>query len=234
MIKMESENIEKPTREAELAIAIEGVSKQIGDRLILDGINLNVPPGKIYGISGPNGSGKSMLLRVICGLVHPTRGRVWIFGREIGKDVEFPGETGVLIETPGFLPHYSGFRNLQLLAMIRNRISSEDIVNTMRLVGLDPYEPKPVRTYSTGMRQRLGIAQAIMENPRLLLLDEPTNGLDREGIKDVHRLLKELRADGVTILLTSHSREEIDELCDAEFVMGNGRLSSIHISPARF
>jgi ABC-2 type transport system ATP-binding protein len=233
MAKMESESIEKPTSKAELAIAVEGVSKQIGDHLILDGVHLNVPPSKIFGISGPNGSGKSMLLRVICGLVRPTRGRVWVSGREIGKDVEFPGETGVLIETPGFLPHYSGSRNLQLLAMIRNRISREDIADTIRLVGLDPNEPKPVRTYSTGMRQRLGIAQAIMENPRLLLLDEPTNGLDREGIKDVHRLLKELRADGVTILLTSHSREEIDELCDAEFVMENGRLSSIHISPNR-
>ncbi len=234
MEKMKSEFIEQTTSKAELAIAVEGVSKQIGDRLILDGIHLNVPAGKIFGISGPNGSGKSMLLRVICGLVRPTRGRVWVFGREIGKDVEFPNETGVLIETPGFLPHYSGLRNLQLLAMIRNKISSEDIVNTIRLVGLDPFEPKPVRTYSTGMRQRLGIAQAIMENPKLLLLDEPTNGLDREGIKDVHRLLKKLRADGVTILLTSHSREEIDELCDTEFVMENGRLSSSHISPNRF
>jgi len=233
MAKMESESIEKPTSKAELAIAVEGVSKQIGDHLILDGVYLNVPPGKIFGISGPNGSGKSMLLRVICGLVRPTRGRVWAFGKEIGKEVEFPDETGVLIETPGFLPHYSGSRNLQLLAMIRNRISREDIADTIRFVGLDPKDPKPVRTYSTGMRQRLGIAQAIMENPRLLLLDEPTNGLDREGIKDVHRLLKELRADGVTILLTSHSREEIDELCDAEFVMENGRLSSIHISPDR-
>jgi ABC-2 type transport system ATP-binding protein len=229
MENMQSVSIDNPASKSEMVISLAGVSKQIRDHLILDDIHLDVPPGYISGISGRNGSGKSMLLRVICGLVHPTRGRVSVFGKEIGKEVEFPGETGVLIETPGFLPHYSGSRNLELLAMIRNCISKKDIAEMIRLVGLNPDDPKPVRTYSTGMRQRLGIAQAIMEKPRLLLLDEPTNGLDREGIKDVHRLLKELKADGVTILLTSHSRDEIDELCDAEYEIDLGRLSPFSI-----
>lgn len=209
---------------------VEGVSKRIGSRLILEDVCLQMSAGQSYGISGPNGSGKSMLLRVICGLVRPTTGRVQVFGEEIGTEVEFPKETGALIETPGFLPNYSGFVNLQFLAMIRNQITKDEIAATIRLVGLNPEDRRPVRTYSTGMRQRLGIAQALMERPRLLILDEPSNGLDREGIRDIHRILKELKSQGVTILLTSHSREEIQTLCDASFLMDTGNLTCADFS----
>ncbi len=219
------------TSTGKVVVSVKNVTKRIGHRVVLERVSLEVPAAKIYGISGPNGAGKSMLLRIISGLVRPSEGEAAVFGEKIGQDTEFPQQTGILIERPGFLPNYSGIKNLELLALIRNRITKEDIISTLKLVGLDPYDTRSVKTYSTGMLQRLGIAQAIMEKPKLLLLDEPTNGLDLEGIKDVHRLLKELRFDGVTILLTSHSRQEIDELCDAEFLMENGCLSSIHILP---
>lgn len=219
------------TSTSQVVVSIKNVTKRIGHRIILERISLEIPAAQIYGISGPNGAGKSMLLRVMSGLVRPSEGEAVVFGEKIGHDIEFPQHTGILIERPGFLPNYSGMKNLELLALIRNQITKEEIISTLRLVGLDPYDTRLVKTFSTGMLQRLGIAQAIMEKPRLLLLDEPTNGLDLEGIKDVHRLLKELRFDGVTILLTSHSRQEIDELCDAEFLLENGRLSSIHILP---
>lgn len=209
------------------AITVSNVSKRFGDRLVLDGINLTVPACRIYGLRGHNGSGKSVLLRIICGLVVPTSGEVTIFGQRIGKDAEFPDNTGALIDQPGFLPHYSGLRNLQLLAMIRNVVTRKEIAETIRLVGLDPTDRRPVRTYSTGMRQRLGLAQALMESPRLLILDEPTNALDREGVKDVHRLVRELTSRGVTILLTSHSQEEIQDLCDAVFEIDRGHLSPV-------
>ncbi|MDH5506974.1 MAG: ATP-binding cassette domain-containing protein [Anaerolineae bacterium] len=207
-------------------ISVMGVSKRIGKRQILDEVDLEVPAGKIYGISGQNGAGKSMLLRVICGLVHPSQGTVSVFGEQIGKETEFPKETGALIDRPGFLLNYSGPRNLELLAMIRDVVTKHQISEALRLVGLDPHDGRPVRTYSTGMRQRLGIAQAIMEKPQLLLLDEPTNGVDREGVRELHQFFKGLKANGVTILLTSHSREELHELCDDAFLVEQGRLMS--------
>lgn len=207
------------------AIEVKGASKWFRKHLILDQVDLVVPVGRIYGIRGPNGAGKSTLLRVICGLVLLNQGEVRVFGQRIGSEMEFPPATGALIERPGFLPHYSGRQNLQLLAMIRNQIGEGEIAAVLRQVGLDPEDRRPVRTYSTGMKQRLGIAQAIMENPRLLLLDEPTNGLDLDGIREVHHLLKDLKADGVTILLVSHSLEELASLCDDIFMMDKGRLS---------
>lgn len=208
------------------AIEARGISKRFRDRLVLDNVSLTVTEGQIHGLIGHNGSGKSVLLRVISGLVRPSTGEVTVFGQRIGRDLEFSPETGALIDTPGFLLHNSGFSNLQLLAMIRDRITKDDIAAAMRMVGLDARDRRPVRTYSTGMRQRLGLAQALMEQPRLLLLDEPTNGLDREGTRDVHRLLKDLRASGITILLASHLGDEVQDLCDAVYLMEEGRLSS--------
>ncbi len=207
------------------AIALEDVVKHFGDQPVLNGVNLVVPQGVVYGISGHNGAGKSMLLRIISGLVRPTAGQVRVFGAAIGSDVEFPPMTGVMIDRPGFLPQYSGLRNLQLLAMIRNQISQGEIAAVMQRVGLDPTDRRPVRTYSMGMRQRLGLAQAIMECLRLLLLDEPTNAIDPDGRQSIYALLRELRAEGITILLTSHSAEELNALCDRVFVMRNGALA---------
>jgi len=213
-------------------VEVEAVSKRFGRQLVLDDVNLTVPARQICGISGPNGAGKSMLLRVISGLVRPTDGRVAVFGERIGTDVEFPRDTGVLIETPGFLRNYSGIRNLELLAMIRNRVTREEIAATIALVGLDPDDRRAVRTYSTGMRQRLGIAQALMERPELLILDEPTKGVDRDGVRLVHDLLRDVKSKGVTVLLTTHSREELHDLCDAAYLMDGGRLTAYEGGPA--
>lgn len=213
-------------------VVVENVSKRIGKRIVLDHVSLVIPPGQIYGISGPNGAGKSMLLRVIAGLVYPTEGRVFVFGKELGRDIEFPEQTGAVIEKPGFLTHYSGLRNLELLASIRNQITRDEIVAAMKQVGLNPEDRRPVRTYSTGMLQRLGLAQALMEKPKLLLLDEPTSSLDRQGIADFHVLLKQLRSSGVTVLLTSHSAEELKNLCDAVFWMERGQLEKETAPPS--
>jgi ABC-2 type transport system ATP-binding protein len=216
--------MDSPTSISQDAITVEHVTKQIGGRVILDDINLNLPVGSTSGITGHNGAGKSILLRVICGLVFPTSGKVKIFGEELGKEIEFPRNCGTLIDEPGLLPQYSGFDNLYLLSRIRNRVDRENIQDTIRLVGLDPYDKRPAKNYSTGMRQRLGIAIAIMENPDLLLLDEPTSGLDQQGVKDIHQLLQNVHKRGVTILLTSHDRNEVDLLCDAMYEMNSGKL----------
>jgi len=207
-------------------IQLDAVSKTIRDRLILDHVSLDVPGGAIYGIRGPNGAGKSMLLRIVCGLVIPTGGTVRVFGQVIGKDREFPDYTGAMIDAPGFLPHHSGRKNLELLAMIRRQIGPDEVRDAIRRVGLDPGDRRPVRQYSTGMRQRLGLAQAIMEHPKLLVLDEPTRGIDVQGVEDVHRLLKDLKEEGVTILLTSHDEAETRLLCDEVFLLDGGRLVS--------
>lgn len=206
------------------AVSLRNVSKYIKGKMILNNISLTIPPAHIFGISGPNGAGKSMLLRIISGLVLASKGKVSIFGRELGKDMEFSNETGAVIEKPGFLTQYSGIQNLEILASIRNKISKGDIVASLRNVGLNPDDKRPVRTYSTGMLQRLGIAQAIMEKPKLLLLDEPTSSLDHQGTKDIHLILKDLRTNGTTILLTSHISDELGELCDGVYWMEKGNL----------
>ncbi len=206
------------------AIEVEGVTLRIGSRKVLEDVTMRVAPSQRVGLVGPNGAGKSMLLRVICGLVRPSAGRVRVWGKEIGREVEFPPDTGALIESPGFLPQYSGFRNLWLLAMIRNAISPQDVREAMRRVGLDPDDPRPVRAYSTGMRQRLGLAQAIMERPSLLLLDEPTSNIDPEGMEEIHRLLLELNAEGVTWVITSHRMAEVGRLCEVVYEMDRGRI----------
>ncbi len=210
--------------EAKEVIAVQDVTKRIGKRTILDRISLSVPVAQIYGISGPNGAGKSVLLRVISGLVRASEGEVIVFGERIGQDTEFPRLTGILIDRPGFLSNYSGLKNLELLASIRNQITRDEIISVLDIVGLSPEDTRVTRTYSTGMLQRLGIAQAIMEKPKLLLLDEPTNSLDRQGVSDIHAILKRLRLEGVTILLTSHSTEELESLCDVVYWIERGRL----------
>lgn len=207
------------------AIEVRNVSKQIKSDIILDDINFTLPVGSIYGITGHNGSGKSMLLRIITGLVHPSSGDVVVFGQPLGKAVEFAPDTGALIDVPGFLPRYSGFRNLELLAMIRRIIGKDEIEDALRKVGLDPHDKRPFRTYSTGMRQRLGIAQAIMEHPRLLILDEPTRGIDEEGTENIRQLILDLRKQGMSILITSHFNDELESVCDNVYMMNRGRLT---------
>lgn len=208
------------------AIRVEHVNKVFGSKIVLDDINMTVPDGQIYGLSGPNGAGKSILLRILCGLMKPTSGTVTILGKRLGIDTDFPPSTGALIDTPGFLPQYSGWRNLKMLAAIQNKITHSDVEAAMLLVGLDPQDDLPVRAYSNGMRQRLGIAQAVMEKPRVLILDEPTDAIDQAGWRDVYQHLIELRESGTAILLASNNLDEIKILCDAAFILEKGKIKA--------
>lgn len=210
-----------------IIISARNVHKSFGKKVVLDGVDFELPVGKIYAICGANGSGKSVLLRILVGLMRPTEGQVEIFGQQIGSVVEFPHSTGALIDHPGFLLNESGFRNLLLLAKISGGATPAKIAETMYFVGLDPHDRKPFKTYSVGMRQRLGLAQAIMEDPGLLILDEPTAGLDFDGQREIYDYLIALRRQGKTILITSHSQAEIKLLCDRAFLLADGRLEPL-------
>ena len=205
-------------------IEIKDLTKSFDGVEVLSHISMTLEKGKIYGLVGRNGSGKTMLMKHILGFVSPTSGSIIIDGKILGKDIDAPDNIGAIIENPGFLPGYSGFRNLKMLASIRHKISDEDIKNAIRLVGLDPESKKHVGKYSLGMRQRLGIAQAIMEDPEILILDEPFNGLDQSGIEEIHQLFEELRKKGKTILLASHSAADISRACDCVFEIEDGIL----------
>jgi len=208
-------------------IEVNDLSLIIKNSPILSDINVTFEHGKIHGLIGRNGSGKTMLMKCICGFVKPTSGEIRVDGKRIGKDCDFPDNTGIIIETPGFIPYYSGYKNLKLLADLRGKISKEDVKMAMERVGLDPNLKRHVRKYSLGMRQRLGLAQAIMENPDLLILDEPMNGLDKDGVKDMRQYLLDLKAQGKTILIASHSAEDIDVLCDTVCEMDKGVLTVV-------
>ncbi len=208
-------------------IKVENVSLKIKKDMILRNINVEFERGKIHGIIGRNGSGKTMLMKCICGFIKPTEGEITVAGKRIGVDCDFPESVGVIIETPEFIPYYSGFKNLKLLADIRRKITDDDIRRSIELVGLDPMLKKSVKKYSLGMRQRLGLAQAIMEDPDLLILDEPMNGLDKDGVGEMRKYLLDLKAQGKTILIASHSAEDIDVLCDSVVEMDKGRIEKI-------
>lgn len=205
-------------------IVINNLTKKYGDSIALDNIDLRMESGRIYGLIGRNGSGKTMLLRHIAGLTYPTDGYVEIDGKKIGSDIEAPDNIGAVIENPGFLLQFTGFRNLKLLALLRNKISEKEIKDAMKTVGLDPENPKKLSAYSLGMKQRLGLAQAIMEKPDILLLDEPMNGLDNEGVEQIRKVLIQQKAEGKTIILASHSREDIEILCDETILLDKGRI----------
>lgn len=205
-------------------IRVENVTKKFGDVTALDNVSIQFRPGKIYGIVGRNGSGKTVLFKTILGYIKPSSGKVFVSGKEIGVDIDFADNIGVIIETPGFLSGYTGYKNLEYLAGIRKIIGKKEIRSTMERVGLDPNSRKKVGKYSLGMRQRLGIAQAIMENPDILILDEPMNGLDNHGVEDVRRILLDLKAEGKTVILASHNKEDIEILCDEVYEMDHGVL----------
>ncbi len=207
-------------------IEVEHLFLSIKGALILKDINVVFERGKIHGLIGRNGSGKTMLMKCICGFVNASKGRIIVDGKQIGKDCDFPENMGIVIETPGFIPYYSGYKNLKQLAGLKKKADSEQIKKTMVSVGLDPDARLPVGKYSLGMRQRLGLAQAIMEEPDILLLDEPMNGLDKDGVLEMRRYLAEFKKRGKTILLASHSAEDIEILCDAVYEMDKGRLLS--------
>ncbi len=205
-------------------IEVRGLSLTIGKTAILNDVTVSLETGKIHGLIGRNGSGKTMLMKCICGFIRPTRGVVVVDGKRVGKDVDFPKNMGIIIETPGFIPYYSGYKNLKLLAGLRNKIGKEEIIQAMERTGLDPKLKRHVKKYSLGMRQRLGLAQAIMEDPDILILDEPMNGLDKDGVEDMRRYLIDLREQGKTILIASHSSEDISVLCDSVYEMEKGIL----------
>lgn len=198
-------------------IEVEHIDKSFGKEQVLQDISFSIPYGSIYGVVGNNGSGKTVLMKCICGFMKCDRGVIRVNGRQVGKEVDFPDHMGVIIETPGFIPNLSGYKNLKVLAALKGRIGKTEIRKTMQRVGLNPDMRKPVTKYSLGMRQRLGIAQAIMENPDVLILDEPFNGLDKYGVAQMRILLKELKAKGKAILLASHNAQDIEELCDHVF-----------------
>lgn len=206
-------------------VDIKNVTKQYGANTVLKHVSLTCETGKIYGLIGRNGSGKTVLLKCVCGLVIPTSGEIRVWGQSVGKDVDFPENIGFIIESPGFLLQESGLSNLKHLASIRGKIGIDEIRKSMDTVGLDPNLKLHVGKYSMGMRQRLGIAQAIMEKPKLLVLDEPMNGLDNQGVEHMHSVLLSLKEEGVTIVLASHFKEDIAYLCDEVYQMDAGILT---------
>jgi ABC-2 type transport system ATP-binding protein len=210
--------------EKQMEILVEDAGLVIGKTRILDQINMKMERGKIYGFVGRNGSGKTMIMKCICGFVKLTEGQITVSGQIVGKDIDFPTSMGMIIENPGFIPYYSGMKNLSILAKVRRQVGKQEIATAMKQVGLDPQLKLPVGKYSLGMRQRLGIAQAIMENPRLLILDEPMNGLDTQGVEDVRALLLQLREQGKTIVIASHNKEDIAILCDRVWSLEHGRI----------
>ncbi len=210
-----------------VAVSVQNVSRDFGQERVLHNVSRDFEAGKIHGIVGNNGSGKTVLMKCICGFLIPTEGRIIVNGKHIGVDVDFPQDLGLIIETPGFLPNLSGLKNLEILASLNRKIGLSEVAGAIRRVGLDPLMKKPVSKYSLGMRQRLGIAQAIMENPMLLILDEPLNGLDKHGVKEMRTLIRGLRDEGKTILLASHNQGDIDELCDTVCEMDAGIMTIV-------
>ena len=205
-------------------IILQDVCKTIKSKVILDHINLELEQGSVYGFWGRNGSGKTMLFRAICGLIKIDSGKISVFGDEIGQDVSFPLSLGVIIENVGFWDQYTGLENLRLLASIRKKIGSDEICSALERVGLDPADKRTYKKYSLGMKQRLGIAQAIMEQPELIVLDEPTNALDEEGVFQIRKVIQEEEQRGATVLIASHNKEDLNTLCERRFQLQNGKI----------
>ena len=200
--------------DTKVGIVVIGVNKSFGKEKVLRDVKLIIPSGKIYGVVGNNGSGKTVLMKCICGFMLPDSGKIYVGGQQVGRDCDFPDSLGIIIETPGFLPYLTGYQNLKILASLKAKIGKKEIIDALEKVGLKPTLRKPVSKYSLGMRQRLGIAQAIMEDPAVLILDEPFNGLDKTGVEEIRKLLLSLKERGKTILLASHNAQDIEVLCD--------------------
>lgn len=207
-----------------MEIKVVSVRKRIRNSVVLDGIHLNLCGGNIYGLSGENGSGKTMLLKAISGLITPTKGSIFYDGLELGKDITIPPSIGVLIESPSFIDKYTGLKNLSLLAMIKGQISKNQVRDALKDVSLDPDDKKPYRKYSLGMKQKLGIACALMENPDVVLLDEPFNALDERSVSIVQNLIIRHRDRGAIVVVAAHDLTCLAAMCDERLVMHKGRL----------
>lgn len=208
----------------DMKIEIKNYTKKIKGIRVLDGIDLSLKSGNIYGLKGVNGSGKTMLMRAVCGLILPTSGQVWIDGKELGKDISFPESVGLLLENPSFISNYTGFKNLKMIADLKGKIDDEAIREALSLVGLEPDDKRTFKKYSLGMKQKLGIACAIMENPDLILLDEPTNALDEKGVAMVRDILVNRRNQGALILLACHDKEQLEFLSDEIIEIYEGKI----------
>ncbi len=215
------------SRIMENIIEVCGVNKYFGEEHVLKDVSHTFEKGKIHGIVGNNGSGKTVLMKCICGFLKPDSGVIYANHKQVGKETDFPEDIGIIIETPGFLPHLSGTQNLKILASLQKKANALTIRTVLEQVGLDPDMKKPVGKYSLGMRQRLGFAQALMEDPSLLILDEPLNGLDKHGVVHIRNVIKGLRAEGKTVILASHNQVDIDELCDTVCEMDAGVLTVV-------
>lgn len=210
-----------------MRISVEHLTKIFGAETVLSDVSLELEGGTIYGLRGKNGSGKTMLLRALCGLIVPTSGRVVIDGEPLGENGRsFPESVGVLIEQPGVIRNYSGLRYLKTVASVRGRASEADIVALMERLGLDPLSRKPIRSYSLGMRQKIGIIAALMEKPELVLLDEPLNALDDASVQTVIDLVHEAKAAGALVVVASHDREELDDMADVIVNVKGGKIAS--------
>lgn len=210
-------------------LEIKNICKTIGSAEILKHINLEMERGKIYGLRGKNGSGKTMLMRTICGLILPTEGEIVIDGETLGKDISFPRSIGALIENPGFIADYSGMKNLEVLASIQNHIKKEEIAACMEELGLDPNDKKKFKKYSLGMKQKLGIIAAVMENPDIIVLDEPLNALDEKTVNTVKEILLRHKARGALIIISCHDREELEFLSDEIFCIEAGEITGSYV-----
>lgn len=206
-------------------VRLEDYCKSFKSAEVLKNINLTLESGKVIGLKGKNGSGKTMLMRAISGLILPTSGKIYINDKELGRQISFPPSIGILIENPSFISNYTGFKNLKILASIQNRISDDEIRDAIRKVGLDPDDKRTFKKYSLGMKQRLGIAAAIMERPDIVILDEPINALDEAGAGLIKGLLDELKANGSLIIIACHDTEELNYLSDEIYEIYDGEIT---------
>ena len=195
-------------------IQLQNVTKRIKENTVLDNVSYTFKSGFVYGLYGQNGSGKTMLLRAISGLINLDSGSIFIDGEKLHDKIEFPPETGIVIENMELLPECSAKRNLQMLAKIKNIADEKDIIFSLERVGLDPDSEKKVKKFSLGMKQRLNIAQAIFENQKIILLDEPTNALDEEAVQLIYKIIREEKSRGATIIVATHHKEDLKEVCD--------------------
>lgn len=210
-----------------MVLEIKDYTKVIKHNTILDNVNLNLVGGNIYGLRGVNGSGKTMLIRAICGLIYPSAGEVSINGETLGKDISFPRSIGVLIEAPAFLPNYTGYKNLKLLADIKGKATDERIGEVLELVGLNKDDKRTYRKFSLGMKQKLGIAAAIMEEPDIVILDEPFNALDAETVEKVKDLIIKEKQRGALVILACHDAAALVDLSDTVITIENGRIKNV-------
>ena len=207
-----------------MKVTLHEVSKTIKGITVLDRISLELEGGNVYGVQGKNGCGKTMLMRTICGLIRPTSGSIFLNDEILGKDISFPRSVGVLIENPSFLNGYTGFQNLKMLSDLRDHLPAEKICDTLSRVGLDPADKRVYRKYSLGMKQKLGIAAAVMGDPELVILDEPINAIDETGVQNVRDILHDLKKKGSVIIIACHDREELEQLSDQIFKIEAGRI----------